>query len=323
MKKYLIITILIMTFGIIPKVKALNYDYNIGQEVSVNNVHWDRNITIASSNSQSGVASTDFTFNQTYQFNNSKFIRFTYTSELVTTNNANELINWTETCNSTQFITATGAKTYTVTYADGSHATITGNITDYEGYCSQYTSTGTVTSSSINITEFTPQIYLMTTGGGSWSQCEMDNSFILCPVTPNLNYSGLRLYYYRQSFNDGNAYFSIYLRKDVLTINSDAQAIINNNNTNYNNFNNSDINSQSKTPLDTTNSDSVNQKETQIYDVIKQSPNELDILSIDLDPDTNSWIWTTINTLIAQHRYITILFVSIMTIGVAKLIFGR
>lgn len=253
MKKILIF-VLIMSFGMINNVNALSYDYNIGQEISVNTSHWDRNVTIASSNSQSGLASTDFTFDKTYQFNNSKFIRFTYTSDLVTSNSSTELINWTETCSSTQFITATGSKTFTVTYADGSHATISGNITDYEGYCSQYTSTGTVTSSSINISEFTPQIYLMTSGGGAWSQCEMDNSFILCPVIANLNYSGLRLYYYRQSFSGGNAYFSIYLRKDVLTINTDAQQIINNNNTNtqtIHNDNQQQYNFISNTTIDT------------------------------------------------------------------------
>lgn len=92
---------------------------------------------------------------------------------------------------------------------------------------------------------------------------------------------------------------------------------------NYNEFKNADISNSDKQPLDTSNSDSVANKENQIYDTIKQEPSELDILSINLDPDTNNWIWNTFQAIVSTHRYIIILITSVLTIGLGKQILGR
>lgn len=270
------------------KVNALNFDYDLKQIHQYINNDINQDLIIKSNDTTTGRQTFSFNFDTNYSNTNGyNFAGFPYSAILY--NNYYQCVG--SQCNgSTELIT--------------------------------------------NIEDYISTIYLI--GSDGYVLCQFNDGQILCPINKNSNYSGLSIIYLTLNGNlhQTSNIMKLYINRNIYLYNykntSDTQDIINNQNNiqqqnqqNWNNFNNSDISNQSKTPIDTTESDAVNQKETQIYDVIKQSPSELDILSIDLDPNTNNWIWTTINTLIAQHRYITILFVSIMTIGVAKLIFGR
>lgn len=61
--------------------------------------------------------------------------------------------------------------------------------------------------------------------------------------------------------------------------------------------------------------------ESQLTDVMDDM--DLDEVKIDMDLDTSNFIWSTMTTFIESHPAIFTMFVSVLSIGVIKLMFGR
>ena len=109
---------------------------------------------------------------------------------------------------------------------------------------------------------------------------------------------------------------------------SDSQANIDNNNQNWNNFNNSDISSSSKTPIDTQNVSDANNKQNQSINTIESAintsnPNFWDTISIWVDTNTSTYIFDTMQAIFNTNQYLWYFVFAILTLGLAKFILGR
>lgn len=238
----------------------------------------------------------------------------------------------------------------TVRYQDGTTATI--DYGDYEKYCKTLTTTGKITTADNQgvyvdtiETAQNENTYIdnniqynvyMITNRDQLIPCETNtNGNTICKplYTSNNNksYKGIRVYISQAQYNTNNLnIINIIVNKNYMRYTStqdETNNILYENQEqqqqNWDNFNNTDIGESAKEEPNINASEQVNNKEEELYNSIKQDPNELDILSIDLDPDTNNWIWNTFNSLVSTHRYIIILIVSILTIGLAKQILQR
>ena len=227
---------LMMIFGT-TKANALSYDYNIGSERQVYTGGKNITLNIADSSLSNGYNNLDVKFDKDngqysnaygsygYDFPNAKFIRIAYSGALYSYSANNTVINLSETC--TQNIS--GGSQYTITYADGSHATV--NLSQYQAYCYNHDISGSQADFNTIISEVQPRVTLVS--NGNWQNCEMDNGFILCPVEPNTRYFYLRFNYKTYSISNGSLIkYDLALHASFFEITTDTQAIINNQNQN-------------------------------------------------------------------------------------------
>lgn len=238
MKKMNILFILITTILIFGTTNAfaLSYDYNVGNEVRVYTGNKNVTLNIADYTQQNTYKQTDVKFDNDngqysnsfesygYDFPNSQFVRIAYSGALYSFNSTGMNINLSETCSQQ----TDGVSEYTVTYADGSHAAI--SRSQWQTFCYNHSISGSTGFNSTLINELQPRVILVS--NGEWSQCEMENGFILCPVKNNTRYFYLRFEYKTYQVQDVLIKYDFRLHASMYTINTDTQAIINNNNQN-------------------------------------------------------------------------------------------
>lgn len=231
MKKILIF-LLIMIFGMITKVSALNYDYSVGTQHFFMNDHINKSYVLQSQNTTNTTLADTITFDTPITTTNANFLRFAYSGAQLTSSILANNINFNLTCSNYSGVSS-GTTGYTIYYQDGSTASISGTTRDI--ICTSYTSsTSTITLVNYDISNVAYQIYLRTTSAsGQWQQCEMENGFIVCPVLNNVEYSGLTIYYrtLSSSYIGGTTYnFRIY--RVANEIKTSTQTIIDNQNQN-------------------------------------------------------------------------------------------
>lgn len=157
---------------------------------------------------------------------------------------------------------------------------------------------------------------------------------------------------YNNVLNNATEYLRVisvytqYNNTDIYAIRSTLETIMTNLNTNntelknaitqqtqqaqqnWENFNNTDISEEAKQELDKTNTNDAQQKEQEAISNIQEeletkNPNFWQTLILYIDPNANSFIWNTFNAIMNSNQILLSLFITIATLGLAKLILGR
>lgn len=244
------------------------------------------------------------------------------TTNATYTNNVN--INWLETCSHSNTIDS--GSNYVITYADGTQATIGGTI--YSNFCNQYNETGTVSLTYVDYNfDNNPGVFvsLRNTTDTFEIPCDFNGNTFKCKKYQYSEFDMLRI---RIMAKGQTSQYLVSLNNTFSLTNDTNNAIINNNNTNWNNFNNTDISNQAKQNLDTTNLNDAQQKQNQAISGIEQeintsAPSFWQTISIWIDQASNNWIFTTMQGILNTHALMFTFVFTILTLGLAKFILGR
>lgn len=171
-------------------------------------------------------------------------------------------VDWTTTCQNVQDYTTTYAQSYTITYADGSTATISGRNQEIDDICTSLRTQGALTH-NIN---YEPDIInvglMLLDNNNKYTTCKVDKTgYFECPI----QYGATSIKNIAFMFGL-EKYSSVEIRYGLMHNNinrcmSDAQSIINNNNTNtqtIHNDNQQQYNFISNSTIDTSTTSNVN-----------------------------------------------------------------
>lgn len=220
--KTIFITLVLMSFFILSKVNAetctLGNEYT-NELASVLNNQFSANI---------GNNAWTVNFNSPIQLNGSdmQYIKFYLHYEIRQTNNTIYNINMASICSPTY--NYSGTENYTITYADGTQANITGE--DREAICIDWTSSG---GANYNYQPNINMVHLVIIRDDDrYIPCDVDtNGIAKCPIEGNHSYKAFR--YYITLSEGTNIPISIgIITRNVPKCSNDNQAIINNNNQN-------------------------------------------------------------------------------------------
>lgn len=222
-------------------------------------------------NANTGVTTTNVEFTQKFEYTqNFEYVKGQILPISVINQQYYSLdgINYYYTCSQTQWTSSTGAS-YTITYADGTQATISG--TDMETYCSRYNANISSQSTiSTTINDNHPYIQLKVI---QKKDNNIDNHYRLCDIDNNgqfkcsLNPAYKNIYGFQIMIgNSGyNNSYQVTITRDMYAIISDTQQIINNNNQNtqtIHNDNQQQYNFISSTTIDSNTTSNVNNIDT-------------------------------------------------------------
>lgn len=192
--------------------------------------------------------------------------------------------------------------TYNISYSN------TGQINDVGGNLHNVFSSG--------LSAFIPRIVLVS--NGSWSNCEIQNNLLICPLLKNLTYSSIRIYYngsvyglssYTFNFTLNNTVSFYDLLSPALAIQQQTEDIQN-----------------TDSPADNTYN---NDYSTSSFDSSSASVNQhtnIDVSSLNLDSSNYSsswsWLWTTLESFIANTK-VFLAYIFMLTLGFIALVLGR
>lgn len=337
-KGKIMLLLIVLSIGIC-KVNALelrngnfvvsNYDSNENGSFFYNNLNFggnvDKSFTITGGNT---VKDYDYiSFGLTLQYSHNATINETTTGTDITYNNDNGNL---------MYYCSRYGNTYQ-TYADGTQSIIS--------VCEEWKldiNNATLPNESTTIQEnttgnigYNPNIQFAIYAiydDNSYSGCNINNTdygtaLVTCQVSNTANtINSIRVR------NVGSTYYAgIYGRIGLTAYhtawkdptNSNTQAIINNNNQNAQNIqdgiNNSDYNGTTEQP-DSTDFNSYEQKEQQLE---QMATADMTAVNVGLDGNTSNWIWTIINRILNTNPIIMGFYITILSLGVVKLILRR
>lgn len=158
-------------------------------------------------------------------------------------------------------------------------------------------------------------------------------------------YSRYSFYRNAGGFRAGFLNYSILTGSDINTNkntqqiinndNSNTQDIINNQNANtdrvvnaqnattnaINDMNNRDLSSSDKTPVDSSEYNSMHNKEEQLFD--KMNSADINSLNVAIDTNSSNWVWNTMVAFFGANSLINGFIISILSIGIIKMALGR
>lgn len=167
------------------------------------------------------------------------------------------------------------------------------------------------------------EITLVTTG--TWQKCELQNNLIVCPLEKNVTASEIRVFLnYPITWSYADYEIEFHINNYVTTWKTGTNAVIDNQNQNYNDFKN-----QNATYTDEINTDmnganetiQYSQNEEQLLDSLDMNTSVLD--DININASASAFIWDIVEGVRGMNPAIITLMTSILGLGIAKMILNR
>lgn len=193
--------------------------------------------------------------------------------------------------------------TYNISYSN------TGQINDVGGNLHNVFFSG--------LTAFIPRIVLVS--NGSWSNCEIQNNLLICPILKDLTYSSIRIYYNGSVYGLSSYTFNFTLNNTVSFYNILSPALAIQQQT-------EDI-QNTDSPADHTYN---NDYSTTDYDTAESNMNshlDTDVSGLNFDPtswtDTFSYIWDLVTDFLRISNKVFITITTFLTFSFVGLVIGR
>lgn len=193
--------------------------------------------------------------------------------------------------------------TYNISYSN------TGEINDVGGNLHNVFFSG--------LTAFIPRIVLVS--NGSWSNCEIQNNLLICPILKDLTYSSIRIYYNGSVYGLSSYTFNFTLNNTISFYNILSPSLA--------------IEQQTDDILDSDADASTtysNDYSTDDYDTAESNMNQnldTDVSSFIFDPsqwvNAFNWIWQTLTSFVQLNGKVFATITSFLTFSFVGLVIGR
>lgn len=259
-------------------------------------------------------------FNKPIQLNGNdmQYVKFYLHYEIRNVNDVITNIDLKQTCG--QQTTIPNNQSYTITYADGTKATISGQ--GASSICRDYNTSGSA------IYNYQPNINMVhlviIRDDDKYIPCDVDkNGIAKCPIEGNHSYKAFR--YYITLSEGSNVTISIgIITRNVPKCKTTERIFVEEQeetNNKIDEIQNKDIPTESK---EAPNQDAFNNYENK-ENQIKQATSNADMnaVNVAMDIQTSSWIWETMTKIFNTNPIIMSMIITFLSIGVIKLILRR